>query len=324
MSPMMSAGVSSANGVIVQEVPRPVPTATQILVKVAAAGMNRADLAAARGGYSAAALGSPVGMEWAGEVVEIGRDVRRFRPGDRVVATGAGGYAEFAVCEEVRTLPLPEGITPVDAAILPLALLTAHNALVTVGGMSEGKSVFVHGASTSVGLAALQIARLFGASTILGSSTTADKRDRLDQFGVDAVIDPTGPGWSAQILEKTGGSGADIVIDMVTGSGLNETIASTAMLGTIVNVGRLGGTQAELNLDLHALRRVKLVGVTFRSRSLAEIGNITDLMQQDLWALVASGEIALPLDRTYALAEAADAHAHMSSNAHFGKIALMP
>ena len=158
-----------------------------------------------------------------------------------------------------------------EAATLPIALTTMHNAVVTNGALQPGQSVLVQGASSGVGLMAMQIAKLKGASLVIGSSTDAARRARLKEFGADLAIDSSDPGWVDQVLKATSGQGVDLIVDQVSGQIANQNLAATKVLGRIVNVGRLGGTHADFNFDLHAARRITYVGVTFRTRSIEEI-----------------------------------------------------
>ena len=326
MNSRMKAGISSEQGLMIAEVSTPCPASHQVLVRVAAAGLNRADLNAARGAGVAtkASLGKPIGMEWAGEVIEIGDAVSRFRPGDIVMCSGSGGYAEYAVSDESRTIPLASGFDVTQAAALPLALMTAHDAVITHGKLQPGQSILVHGASSAVGLMAMQIARWRGAEVIAGTSSDMAKRGKLVHFGATEALDPSDPAWPDNLLATTGGSGVDTVIDMVSGASINQTMRATAVMGNIVNVGRLGGMKAEFDFDLHSARRLNYIGVTFRTRSPAEIRILVDAMKNDLLDALASAQLTLPIDRTFALTDAASAQRHMAANAHFGKIVLIP
>lgn len=327
MSKNMIAGTASESGLILKEIPVPEAGSEQVLVKVHAAGINRADLIAATGAYGPPgdSFGKAIGMEWAGEIVAVGEGVKGLKIGDMVACSGMGGYAEYAVADMGRAIKFDPAKLPVEeAATLPLALMTAHNALSTAGAFKSGDSVLVHGASSAVGIAALRIARLLGASIVCGSSTQASKRALLKDFGADFSIDPTQAQWSKQVLDATEGRGVDVVVDMVTGPSLNEAMRATALLGRIVNVGRLGGKQVELDLDYHSFKRVSLIGVTFRSRSLIEVREVVRAMKEALWGHVEAGTLRLPLDRSFALHEAVDALGYMASNQHFGKLVIKP
>jgi NADPH:quinone reductase len=327
MTETMKAGVAGERGLSIAEVARPAPGPEQVLVRVAAAGMNRADLNAAKGAgvVGKDAWGKPIGMEWAGEIVEIGSGVTGLSVGDRVMCSGAGGYAEYAVADRGRTLRIGDtDLTLEQAAVLPLALMTAHDALVTNGRMKAGDRVLIHGASSAIGLMALQIARSRGAALIAATSGDAERRRRLASFGATHAFDASQQGWVDTLAKLADGKGIDVAVDMVSGAGFNALLAIAAVRGRIVNVGRLGGTKAEFDFDLHAAKRVDYIGVTFRTRSLAEIREIVRRVEADLWPDVAAGRLSLPIDRTFPLAEAIAAHAHMAANRHFGKIALIP
>jgi NADPH2:quinone reductase len=222
-----------------------------------------------------------------------------------------------------RVYPIPaNNMSHEQAATLPIALQTMHDAVVTNGGLQAGEAVLIQGASSGVGLMGLQIAKLKGARLVVGTSTNAGRRERLKEYGADLAVDTTEPDWSAAVLEATEGRGVDLIVDQVSGGVANENMKATAILGRIVNVGRLGGFSGEFDFDLHALRRIKYIGVTFRTRSIDEVRAIARRMRDDLWPAVEAGKLRLPIDRSFPLEEAAAALAHMRENAHFGKILL--
>jgi NADPH2:quinone reductase len=321
----MKAAVVTEDGLKVREVEKPTPGPEQVLVRVRAAGLNRADLAVAagrsHGGIGGA--GTVVGLEFAGEVEAVGLGVTAFKPGDRVMASGSGGYAEYAVADWGRAAPIPaNNMSYEQAATLPIALQTMHNALITAGRLKAGETVLIQGASSGVGLMGLQIAKLKGARFVMGTSTNEGRRALLKDFGADLAIDTTRPDWPEEVLAATGGRGVDLIVDQVSASVANENMKAAAVLGRIVNVGRLGGFKGEFDFDLHALKRIDYIGVTFRTRSVEEVRDIVQAMRADLWSHVESGELALPIDKTFPLDQAADALAHMRANQHFGKIVL--
>ncbi len=318
----MKAGVATPDGLAVRDVPQPKsPGPHEVLVKVRAACLNRADLQAAKGGHGAS-LDAPIGLEWTGEVVEAGSAITEFKPGDRVMCSGRGGYAEYAVSDIGRVWPLPPGLSFEQGATLPIALVTMHNALVTAGRLKAGESVLIQGATSGVGLLGLQIAKHRGAKLVIGSSTNAERRARLKEFGADLAIDTKDPAWPDRVLEATDGKGVDLIVDMVSGATVTPALKATRILGRIVNVGRLGGERAEFDFNLHAMRRIDYIGVTFRTRSIEEVREISRLMRADLWDAVASGKLSLPIAKTFPLSEAPAAQAYMARNEHLGKILL--
>nr|WP_246245961.1 zinc-binding dehydrogenase [Mesorhizobium zhangyense] len=326
MTEKMRAGVAGENGLELREIARPVPTSEQVLVRVAAAGMNRIDLNMAKGAGAATkdSLGQPIGREWAGEVVEIGRDVQGFKVGDLVMCSGMGGYAEYAVTDAGLALKFDGTFDMKQAATLPLVLMTAHDAVITNGRLQNGDAVLVQGASSAVGLMALQIARLKGAGIVAGTSTNAERRNRLSEFGATHALDPKDASWADALMSATEGKGVNLVVDMVSGSSVNLSMKVAAVRGRVVNVGRLGGTKAEFDFDLHAAKRLDYIGVTFRTRTVAEVREIVSRMREDLWKDVQAGRLSLPIDSSFSLADAPAAHKHMAANAHFGKIVLIP
>ena len=321
----MKAGVATENGLELRDIPQPKPQPFQILVRVKAAGLNRADLAASRGSGGHGSVGGTVGIDWAGEVVEVGSEVKGgFKPGDRVMCAGSGGYAEYAVADWGRVVPMPADISFEDAATLPVALGTMHDALVTNGRLKRGESVLIQGASSGVGLMAMQIAKLLGAKIVIGTSTNAGRRARLKEFGADLAVDTSDPKWPDLVLEATGGAGVNLMIDQVSGALMNASMRATAILGRIVNVGRLGGGKAEFDFDLHANRRIAYIGVTHRTRSVDELREETRAMWADLADAVKARKLTLPIDKVFPLAEAKAAQEYMRANKHFGKILLQP
>jgi NADPH2:quinone reductase len=321
----MKAAVATEKGLEMRDIPQPKPAPFQLLVKVRAAGLNRADLAAARGSGGHGAVGATIGLDWAGEVIDVGGECKGvFKPGDRVMCAGAGGYAEFAVCDWGRVVPMPDDMSFEDAATLPVALGTMHDALVTNGRLKKNESVLIQGASSGVGLMALQIAKLLGAKVVIGTSTNAERRARLTDYGADLAVDTADPNWPDAVLSATDRKGVNVIVDQVSGALMNGNMRAAAILGRIVNVGRLGGGKAEFDFDLHANRRISYIGVTHRTRSVDELREETRAMWADLADAVREKKLSLPIDKMFPLSEAKAAQDYMRANRHFGKILLVP
>jgi NADPH2:quinone reductase len=322
----MKAFVYGANGAEVTDVPKPSPKGTQVLVRVRANGLNRADLGMTKGHAhgNAGGVGAVLGMEWAGEVAELGPEAKGVKAGDRVMGSGAAAFAEYTLADHGRLFHVPSNanMSFEDAATLPVALATMHNAVVTNGALQPGQSVLIQGASSGVGLMAMQIAKLKGAKIVIGSSTDAARRERLKEFGADVAIDSSDPKWVDQVLHATGGEGVDLIVDQVSGKVANQNLAATKIKGRIVNVGRLGGTHGDFNFDLHAARRIQYIGVTFRTRSIEEIREIFNEVRRDIWPAVESRELKLPIDKLFAFADIGKAFEHMEANKHLGKIVV--
>ena len=318
----MKAFVYGAQGAHIGDVAKPDPAGPQVLVRVRACGLNRADLGMTKGHAHGGGVGAVLGMEWAGEVVAIGPDATDVAIGDRVMGSGAAAFAEYTLADCGRLFHVPATMTFEEAATLPVALTTMHNALVTNGRLQQGQTVLVQGASSGVGLMALQIARQKGARTVIGSSTDPARRARLKDFGADLTIDSRDPAWVDQVLQATAGAGVDLIIDQISGFVANQNLAATRVLGRIVNVGRLGGNHGDFDFDLHAARRIHYIGVTFRTRSIAEIRDIFTEVKSDIWPAVEAGTLRLPIDRTFPFDDIAQAFARMEANKHLGKIVV--
>jgi NADPH:quinone reductase len=322
----VKAAVVGENGAELRDVPKPAPAPNEVLIRVRASSLNRADLLMAMGHQhgSAGGIGARLGLECAGEVEAVGAEVKGIKAGDRVMASAPGGYAEYATTDAGRVHRIPgNNMTFEQAACLPVALQTMHNAIVTAGRLRSGETLLMQGASSGVGLMGMQIGKLMGASLVIGTSTNPQRRARLAEFGCDVALDPSDPAWPEQVKKGTGGKGVNVIVDMVSGGVANQNLEAAAVLGRIVNVGRLGGMTGAFNFDLHALKRIDYIGVTFRTRSLDEIREINRLMRADLWPAVEAGRLTLPIYKTFPLDDVAEALAVMRANQHFGKVVLV-
>src|SRR6202046_4108314 len=316
--------IYGANGAEITDIAKPAPKGAQVLVRVRACGLNRADLGMTKGQAhgSAGGAGTVLGMEWAGEVAEVGPDAKGVRIGDKVMGSGGAAFAEYTLADHGRLFRTPSNMTFEEACTLPIAISTMHNAVVTNGALQPGQSVLIQGASSGVGLMAMQIAKLKGAKTVIGSSTDAARRGRLKQFGADLAVDSSDPGWVDQVLQATGGEGADLIVGHVRGQVANQNLKATKIKGRIVNVGRLGGTHGDFNFDLHAARRINYIGVTFRTRTIEEVREIFDGVRKDIWGAVESRKLQMPIDKVYKCDDIAKAFEHMEANKHLGKIVV--
>ena len=302
------------------EVPTPVPGPAQVLVRVRAAGVNRGEINMLRRMTSGEPAAS--GVEFAGEVAAVGQSVQAWTPGDRVMGHGPGGHAEYVIADPLALMPVPDAMDWLQAAAFPNVFMTAHDALITNAQMAAGETVLVNAASSGIGLAALQIARLMGAGTVIATSRSTDKLSRLKAFGIDLGIDTTREDPVAAVMSATAGRGVDIVIDSLGGTVFETNLKCLAVKGRLVNIGRLGSSSATLDLDALWLKRLKLIGVTFRTRSEQERLDVVQACARDVLPFLQAGKIQLPIERVFPLAELSAAHALMEQDRHFGKFVM--
>ena len=311
---------------VVDNLPEPVPGEGQLLVRVGAAGLNRADLAMpSRHRHGTDASGPAIaGNEFAGTVAARGPGAGRFSVGDRVMGFGASAFAEMTAVDHRHVFPVPDGMDWRTATAYPVAIETMHDAIATNGRLAAGESVLFLGAGSGVGIVGIQIARAKGASKVLGASRSADRLARLAAFGMDDGIDVSDPAWPERVRALTDGAGVDLIVDMVSGPTVNASMQAAAIRARIVNVGRLGGKTGEFDFELHALKRLEYIGVTFRTRSDGEIADIVERAGAELGPMIESGALVLPVHAAFPLDAAADAYAEMRRDTHLGKIVIMP
>jgi len=308
-----------------QDAPVPKPGTKELLIKVKAAALNRADLFRVQGTFPYTTRpGMPdiIGGEAAGIVTDMGDKVGGFAVGDRVMGMCLGGYAEFTTIHQSLAFPVPDNLSWEEAAAVPVSFMTEHNAIITTGRLKVGESVLVNGASSGVGIAAIQIAKLWGAKPLIVMAGSPEKLDALSALGADLGINYKTENFKDAVLAATDGKGVDLIIDHVGGPHLADNLKCIALKGRLVSVGRLAGIVGELNMDLLALKRVKLIGVTFRTRTMSERINIARKVMTDILPLLATGRLKPVIDRIFPLDQAVDAHKYMSSNIQFGKIVL--
>ena len=322
---MRAALLGPDGSVTVQDIEPPVPAADQVLVRVRAAGLNRADLAArASSGQAGPAI---AGLELAGEVEAVGAQVSRWRPGDKVMGRGSG-FAELAVLGEEDAIPVPDDLSWQEAGAMPVTLLTAHDALVTNGRLRPGELVVVNAGSSGVGISAARMAGILGAGAVVSATTSASKtaaiREAVGPLPCPlVVVDVSGDEFVPAVrAQADDGQGAHLIVDNVGSSVLGANIAAARVTGRIVQVGRLGGRHAEIDLDELARKRLTLVGVTFRTRSQAEGAEVVRRCIDDLGDQLA--RFRPRIDRAFPLGEILDARAVMQRNEHVGKIVVLP
>lgn len=304
----------------------PVPGrgANDVLIRVAAAGVNGPDLAQRRGHYDPPPGASPLlGLEVAGEIVALGSDVPGWQVGDRVMAlTNGGGYAEYAAVPSGQVLPIPQGWTLVEAAALPETWFTITQTLVMRAGLELGMSVLVHGAAGGIGGAAIQIATILGARAI-GVVSSAAKAAYARRLGAVATIDHTSEDLVARVMALTEGKGVDRVVDIIGGPMAERNIAASARSGHIVQVSTLDGASANLSLRTIMAKQLTLSGSTLRPQTSATKAAIADRIRADLLPTLSQPGFAKPTVTRFPLARAADAHRAMEARGHVGKIVLM-
>jgi len=296
-----------------------------IRVQVMAAGINRADLYALEGTYTAnsqAAGEYTAGMEVAG-VIEISSPLASHLPvGTRVMGITAAAFADYALCDPRLVVPIPDGLTFDQAATLPVGLITEHDALVTQGGFSSGQTVLIVGGTSAIGLVGIQLAKALGARIVIATTTTEDKRSALLEAGADVTVNTRTEDLAAVVVAATDGAGADITLDHIGGPLFGSLPGATAIGGTIVSIGRLAGPATELNLDTIAFRRQRLLGTTFSIRTRAELAEVVGALSPEVLPALIAGKIAPNVAAVYPPERAVEAAQQLRANAALGKIVL--
>jgi len=304
--------------------PVPQPGEREVLVKVAAAGVNRPDVLQRMGGYNPPPGASPVpGLEIAGEVVAVGPGCRRFKVGDQICAlVNGGGYAEYCVAPEPQVLPVPKGLSMAEAGAIPETFFTVWTNVFDRGRLQPGETLLIHGGSSGIGTTAIQLAREFGAR-VLCTVGGDDKARACEELGAERAINYKSEDFVAVTKELTGGKGVDVILDMVGGSYVARNIRALAVEGRLVQIAWLGGSKIEADFMMLMIKRLTWTGSTLRPRSVEQKGEIARALEAKVWPLIEAGKVKPVMFKSFPLAEAAEAHRLMESSAHIGKIVLV-
>lgn len=303
--------------------PVPRPATGEVLIRVAAAGINRPDILQRTGNYPPPPGASPIlGLEVSGTVAALGAEVAGWHEGDAVCALVAGGgYAEYCVAPAPQCLPVPKGVALVDAAGLPETFFTVWTNVFDRGRLAAGESFLVHGGSSGIGTTAIQLARAFGAR-VFATAGSPEKCAVCRDLGAERAIDYRQEDFVAVLKEATQGRGVDVILDMVGGPYVEKNLRSLALEGRLVQIAFLQGSKVTLDLAHLMVRRQTITGSTLRPRPVAEKAAIARNLRDKVWPLIEAGKVRPVIDRTFPLAEAAAAHRLMESSAHIGKILL--
>ena len=306
-----------------QQRPVPVPGPGEILIAVEAAGVNRPDVAQRSGSYPPPPGASDLpGLEVAGTVAAFGEGTQRFRPGDRVCAlVPGGGYAPYCKTPEPQAMPIPDGLSMIEAGAVPETFFTVWVNVFEHGRLQPGETLLIHGGTSGIGTTAIQLGKAFGAS-VLATAGSARKCEAMLRLGADRAIDYKTEDFVAAAKEATGGRGVDVILDMVGGSYVERNYQAAADRGRIVQIAFLGGAKAEVNFTALMVKRLVHTGSTMRPRTIAEKAAVARALEAKVWPLLASGQVKPLIDKVYRLEEAAEAHRHMEASDHIGKIVL--
>jgi NADPH:quinone reductase len=312
-------------GVLVEaERPKPSPAPGEVLVKVAAAGVNRPDVMQRMGHYPPpTGITDIPGLEIAGVIDQLGDGVDAWRVGDRVTALVAGGgYAEYCVAPAPQCLPIPTNVDFDHAAAIPETFFTVWTNVFERGHLKAGESILVHGGSSGIGTTAIQLARALG-SRVFATAGSAEKCAACERLGAERAINYRETDFVAAVKDATGGKGVDVVLDMVGGDYFPRNMDALAMDGRLVSIAVLNGVKTTINILTMMQRRLTLTGSTLRTRSIAEKGAIAAALHRHVWPLLEAGKVSPVIHARFALREAAEAHRVMESGAHIGKLVLV-
>jgi len=305
------------------ERPAPSPKANEILVKVAAAGVNRPDVLQRMGKYAVPPDASDLpGLEIAGEVAAIGAGVKMWKVGDKVCAlVHGGGYAEYCVTPEVQALPIPKGLSAIEAASLPETFFTVYSNVYDRGRLAPGESLLVQGGSSGIGVTAIQMAAAMG-NRVFATAGSDEKCAACVKLGAEKAINYRTQDFGAELKAATGGKGVNVILDMVGGDYVPRELKSLADEGRLVFIASLGGAKAEIDIFEIQRRRILITGSTLRPRPVEFKGAIARNLRKKVWPLIETGKIKPVIYKTFRLAQASEAHRLMETSTHIGKIVL--
>ena len=314
-----------ADSLVFAELPDPTAGHGEVLIEVAAAGVNRADIGQREGHYPSPVGASPlIGMEVSGIVRELGTGVSRCAVGDRVCALlPGGGYASLAVAAEDQLLPVPDSLDLVDAAGLPEAIATVWSNVFLTAAIRAGETLLVHGGSSGIGTIAIQLARAFGSLVAVTAGSPA-KLAACERLGAAILINYRTEDFAERIADATDGRGVDVILDSIGGGYLERNLASLAPRGRLVAIANLSGESGTLDFGLMMRRWLSIHGSTLRARPVAEKNEILASVRENVWPLVATGQVVPVIDSRFSLADAASAHQRLESSEHIGKLLLLP
>lgn len=321
---MTAIAISRPGGpevLVAEQRPLPQPGPGEILVKVAAAGVNRPDISQREGRYPPPPGASDLpGLEIAGEVVGLGAGVSAWKLGDKVCALAhGGGYADYCAVHESHALPVPKGLSMVEAAALPETFFTVWVNVFEMAGLKAGEWLLIHGGSSGIGTTAIMLAKAFGAKVIVTAGSD-EKCDACRKLGADAAINYKTTDFVPAVKEITGGHGADVILDMVGGPYVERNHQCAAMDARVTQIAMMQGSKVDLRHM--SQRRIRHMGSTLRPRTVAEKGAIAAALREKVWPLIEAGQIRPVMDSTFALADAAKAHARLETSQHIGKVVL--
>ena len=314
-----------ADSLVFAELPDPTAGHGEVLIEVAAAGVNRADIGQREGHYPSPVGASPlIGMEVSGIVRALGTGVSRCAVGDRVCALlPGGGYASLAVAAEDQLLPVPDSLDLVDAAGLPEAIATVWSNVFLTAAIRAGETLLVHGGSSGIGTIAIQLARAFGSLVAVTAGSTA-KLAACERLGAAILINYRTEDFAERIADATDGRGVDVILDSIGGGYLERNLASLAPRGRLVAIANLSGESGTLDFGLMMRRWLSIHGSTLRARPVAEKNEILASVRENVWPLVATGQVVPVIDSRFSLDDAASAHQRLESSEHIGKLLLLP